>query len=162
MKKALALFLASIAVLLLAVLGAYWWSNTPPKRPSDVSANGVFLWAGHLGLPAPRHGTWIECWTESKAGFNKCRLIEMNGTRSFEVAYLADINKAVVPQSELEILSEQTSQSVDLWVDVNGKPAPLVFLRNGKVLIPTDAYEEGMAKLQHLRQIQSSKATTQE
>lgn len=78
----------------------------------------------------------------------------MDGTRSFEGAYLADTSKAVVPQSELEILSEQTSQHVDLWVSVNDKPAPLVFLRNGKVLIPTDAYADGMAKLQHLRQIQ--------
>ena len=154
MKKAIVLFLASIGVLFLVITGAYWWSNTPPGRPSDVSANGVFLWAGHLGLPAPRHGTWIECWTDSKAGVNKCRLTEMDGTRSFEGAFLADTSRAAVPQSELEILSEQTSQSVDLWVRVNGEPAPLVFLRNGKVLIPSDAYEEGMAKLQHLCQIQ--------
>jgi hypothetical protein len=155
MKKAIVLFLASIGVLFLVITGAYWWSNTPPGRPSDVSAKGVFLWAGHLGLPAPRHGTWIECWTDSKARANKCRLTEMDGARSFEGAFLADTSRAAVPQSELEILSEQTSQSVDLWVRVNGEPAPLVFLRNGKVLIPSDAYEEGMAKLQHLRQIQA-------
>ena len=85
----------------------------------------------------------------------------MDGTRSFEGTFLADTSKAVVPQSELEILSEQTSQSVNLWVYVNGEPAPLVFLRNGKVLIPSGAYEEGMAKLQHLREIHGSKVTTQ-
>ena len=56
MKKAIVLFLASIGVLFLVISGAYWWSNTPPGRPSDVSANGVFLWAGHLGLPAPKYG----------------------------------------------------------------------------------------------------------
>ncbi len=154
MKKAIVLVLASLGVLFLLIKGAYWWSNTPPGRPPDVSANGVFLWAGHLGLPAPRHGTWIECWTDSKAGTNKCRLTEMDGTRSFEGTFLADASRAVVPQSELEILSEQTSQNVHLWVRVNGEPAPLVFLRNGKVLIPSGAYQEGMANLQHFRQIQ--------
>jgi hypothetical protein len=78
----------------------------------------------------------------------------MDGTRSFEGTFLADASRAVVPQSELEILSEQTSQNVHLWVRVNGEPAPLVFLRNGKVLIPSGAYQEGMANLQHFRQIQ--------
>ena len=77
----------------------------------------------------------------------------MDGTRAFEGAFLGDTSKAVVPQSDLDILSEQTSQSVDLWVRVNGELVPLVFLRNGKVLIPSDAYQEGLAKLQHLRQI---------
>lgn len=140
--------------MIVTVVGAYWWSNTPPRRPSDVSANGVFLWSGHLGLPAPRHGIWIECWSDSKVGADQCRLTEMDGTRSFEGAFLADTGRAAVPQSELEILSEQTSPS-HLWVRVNGEPAPLVFLRNGKVLIPSDAYQEGMANLEHLREVQS-------
>jgi len=154
MKKAIALSLASIGLLFLVIRGAYWWSNTPPRRPSDVSANGVFLWAGHLGLPAPKHGTWIECWDDSKSEANECRLTEMDGTRAFEGTFLADTSRAAVPQSELEILSEQTSQSVDLWVRVNSDLVPLVFLRSGKVLIPSAAFEEGLAKLQHLRQIQ--------
>jgi hypothetical protein len=78
----------------------------------------------------------------------------MDGTRAFEGTFLADTSRAAVPQSELEILSEQTSQSVDLWVRVNSDLVPLVFLRSGKVLIPSAAFEEGLAKLQHLRQIQ--------
>ena len=154
LSKAIVIVLASICALFLLIAGAYWWSNTPPKRPSDVSANAVFLWAGHLGLPAPKHGTWIECWADSKLGADKCRLTEMDGTRAFEGTFLADTRRAAVPQSELEILSEQTSQSVDLWVRVNDELVPLVFLRNGAVLIPSGAYQEGMAKLQHLRQIQ--------
>jgi len=154
MKKVVVLVLASVGLLFLVISGAYWWSNTPPRRPSGVSGNAVFLWAGHLGLPAPKHGTWIECWTDSRARVNRCRLTEMDGTRAFEGAFLADTSKAAVPQSELEILGEQTSQSVDLWVRVNSELVPLVFLRNGKLLIPSDAYEEGIAKLHHLRQIQ--------
>jgi hypothetical protein len=154
MKNTVVMFLASIGVLFLAILGAYWWSNSPPERPSDVSVDAVFLWAGHLGLPAPKHGTWIECWTDSKISANKCRLTEMDGTRAFEGIYLADTSRTMVPQSELHILSEKTSQSVDLWVRVNSKLVPLVFLQNGKVLVPSDAYQDGMEKLEHLRQVE--------
>jgi hypothetical protein len=78
----------------------------------------------------------------------------MDGTRAFEGPFLADSGRNAVPQSELKILSEQTSQSVNLWVRVDSVLVPLVFLRNGRVLIPSGAYEEGMAKLEHLRQIQ--------
>jgi hypothetical protein len=152
--KIVAFCLIVFVALIALVTGAYWWSNTPPKRPHDVSAGAVFLWAGHLGLPASKHGTWLECWTDSKVAENRCRLTEMNGTRSFDGAFLADMGSNPVPQSELEVLSEQTSQSVDLWVRVKGQLVPLIFLKNGRVLIPSDAYQEGIAKLQHLRQVQ--------
>lgn len=155
MKKLIVLFLASIGVLFLVALGAYWWSNTPPRRPSDVSASGVFLWAGHLGLPAPKHGTtWIACWTDTGNGVNKCRLTEMDGRVSYEGVFMADTGKTPVPQPELKILSEQTSQSIDLWVRSQGQLVPLVFLKDGTVLIPKDAYQDGMAKLEHLREEQ--------
>jgi hypothetical protein len=155
MKKAVVLFLAAIAVLVLLIAGAYWWSNVPPRRPSDVSSTAVFLWAGHLGLPAPKHGTWLECWTDWKIPANKCRLTEMDGTRAFEGNFLADTGVTPVSEPELQILSEQTSQSVDLWVRVNGQLVPLVFLRNGTVLIPSDAYQEGMTKLEEFRRVKS-------
>jgi len=147
-------FLVVFVVLIAMITGAYWWSNTPPKRPHNVSGGAVFLWAGHLGLPASKHGTWLECWTDSRVGENRCRLTEMDGTRSFDGVFLANIGSKPVPQSELEVLSEQTSQSVDLWVRVNAQLVPLVFLKSGRVLIPSDAYQEGLAKLEHLRQVQ--------
>jgi hypothetical protein len=79
----------------------------------------------------------------------------MDGTHSFEGAFRSDTGTTPVPQSDLQVLSEETSQSTDLWVRVNGDPAPLVFLRNGQVLIPSDAYRDGIAKLEYLRQIRS-------
>jgi hypothetical protein len=150
MVKSIALFLAAAGIVVLVISGAYWWSNVPPRRPNDVSSRAIFLWAGHLGLPAPKHGTWIDCWVDSDN--NKCKLIDMNGTPEYEGVFLADTGSTPVPMSDLEILSEQTSQSVNLWVRVNGQLIPLVFLRDGAVLIPKEAYQEGMAKLKHLRQ----------
>jgi hypothetical protein len=75
----------------------------------------------------------------------------MDGRRGFEGNFLADASKAAVPQSELQIDSEKTGQRTDLWVRVKGEPAPLVFLRNGKVLVPSGAFEEGHAKLLDFR-----------
>jgi hypothetical protein len=141
-------------VLFLAIWGAYWWSNTPPKRPSDVSANAIFLWAGHVGLPAPKHGTWIECWTDASERVNECRLTERDGRSEYEGIFLADTGRNPVPESDLKIKPESTSD-VTHWVSLGGlRGAPLVFLKNGTVLIPSDAYQEGMAKLNHLRQEQ--------
>jgi hypothetical protein len=151
----LAKVLISIGVLFghaaAGIAGAYWWANVPPTRPPGVSANAVFLWAGHLGLPAPKHGTWIECWTDAANGVNKCKLTEMNGTPGYEGTFLADTGKNPVPESDLKIESEPTSDVTD-WVRLDGlRGAPLVFLKDGTVLIPKDAYQDGMAKLKHLR-----------
>lgn len=155
--KVLTIVVAVVGVAILTIAGAYWWSNVPPKRPKDVSTDGVFLWAGHLGLPAPKHGTWIECWADTTNGVDKCKLTEMDGRVSYEGVFLADTGKNPVSQSDLKILSEQTSQSVDLWVRSLGQLVPLVFLKNGTVLIPNDAYQEGMANLGHLRYEQGKK-----
>lgn len=153
MKKKVTIAVVSVGTFIIAVVGAYWWSNTPPKRPSDVSANAVFLWAGHLGLPAPKHGTWIACWTDTTEKVNKCRLTDMNGTVLYEGVFLVDAGENPVPQPDLKIEGEPTSQTN--WVPLGGMlAAPLVFLKNGTVLIPKDAYRDGMAKLEHLRQEQ--------
>lgn len=143
-----------IGLIVVGIAGAYWWSNVPPKRPPGVSQSAVFLWAGHLGLPAAKHGTWIECWTDTTGGANKCKLTEMDGSVNYEGVFLPDTGKTPVPQSDLIIKSEQTSQSVDLWVRVGEHFVPLVFLQNGTVLIPKDAHDEGLTKLNHLRQVQ--------
>lgn len=112
-----------VALAFASVKAAYWWSNVPPKPPSRVSRNAVFLWAGHLGLPAPKHGTWLECWTDT-SDVNKCRLTNMDGTVAYEGVYLPDKGITPVSQSDLRILSEETSSHKDLGVHVaSGEPA---------------------------------------
>jgi hypothetical protein len=78
----------------------------------------------------------------------------MDGRLAYEGVFLVDQGSNPVASSDLRILSEQTSQSTDLWVRVPDQPVPLVFLRDGRVLIPKDAYQEGLAKLAQLRQVQ--------
>lgn len=151
--RTLLLGLGIAGIVVVAISGAYWWSNTPPKRPKGVSENAVFLWAGHLGLPAPRHGTWLECWADTANRSNRCRLTEMDGKFEYEGVFLADSGQPMVPQSDLKILSEATGQNINLWVRINGdRLVPLVFLQDRLVLIPKDAYSEGLAKLVQLHQ----------
>lgn len=148
--KALMIVAAAMGVAVLAIVGSYWWSNVPPRHPKGVSAHAVFLWAGHLGLPAPKHGTWIQCWADMAKGVNTCKLTEMDGTPGYEGIFLVDTGRNPVPESDLKIESEPTSD-VTHWVHLDGlRGAPLVFLKNGTVLIPKDAYQDGMAELKHL------------
>lgn len=157
MGKALMIVVAVVGAAVLAVAGAYWWANIPPKRPRGVSPDAVFLWTGHLGLPAPKHGTWIECWADTESGVNKCKLTAMDGTPEYEGVFVADSGVAAVPQPDLDIDAETTSNRT-FWVRFDKlRGAPLVFLHSGIVLIPRDAYEEGMATLKHLRQDQAKK-----
>jgi hypothetical protein len=145
---------AVLGAAAVMIAGAYWWANVPPKRPQGVSSNAVFLWAGHLGLPAPKHGTWIECWTDIAEAVNKCRLTEMNGTLGYEGVFQSNSGKTPVPQSDLRIEGEPASDTTH-WVRLHGlQGAPLVFLSDGTVLIPKDAYQEGLAKLENLRREQ--------
>jgi hypothetical protein len=153
-SKVLIGVVTTIGLAVGGIVGAYWWSNIPPKRPPDVSASAVFLWTGHLGLPALKHGTWIECWADTETGVNKCKLTEMDGTSGYEGVFVADTGMALVPQSDLHIDVENTSNRT-FWVRFDKlRGAPLVFLQNGVALIPKDAYQEGLSKLKHLRQVQ--------
>jgi hypothetical protein len=80
----------------------------------------------------------------------------MDGRVYYEGLFVTDTGRNPVPATDLNILSEQTSQSVNLWVRAEGQPVPLVFLKNGTVLIPKDAYQDGMTNLEHLRQEQTN------
>ncbi len=155
LRKVILIIVLVLGTVAVVIAGAYWWANVPPTRPRNVSANAVFLWAGHLGLPAPKYGTWIECWTELASGVNKCKLTEMDGTPRYQGGFLADTGKMPVPQADLKIEGEPTSDSTH-WVRLDGlRGAPLVFLKDGTVLVPKEGYQEGMATLEHLRQTRS-------
>jgi len=143
--------------LIILLVGGYWWANTPPKRPKNVTASGVFLWAGGLGLPAPKHGTWLECWEDTDQHVDKCRLTEMDGTRDYTGIFVPDNKQGVITQSDLKIESIDTANTT-FWVRIDQNPmnaAPLVFLESGTVLIPQAGYVEGKEKIDELRKIRA-------
>lgn len=115
MFKALAFTALALGLVVLLISGGYWRLNIPPRLPHGVSGNAVFLWARHLGLPAPKHGTWIECWFEHASSVNKCKLNEMDGTPGYQGIFLPDKGKTPVSQENLKIETEPTSDSTH-WV----------------------------------------------
>jgi hypothetical protein len=133
-------------VLLLVVagfFGAHWWSSTRPNRPRGVAPNAAFLWAPHVGLPAPRRGWWISCRYETNRDY--CRLSDIHGRTQYDAELITYRTKATVPGNELNIDSEKTT---DHKVWVGNTLVPLVYLRNGDILIPLESYDAGLRALE--------------
>jgi len=126
-----------MGVLVAAVPILYWWANTVPRRPKGVSKNAVFLWAPYVGLPAPRRGSWLNCWEENR--HDLCRLSEIDGTTHYEGEFVPYGRASRVTPDQLRIDPVKTVEN-KVWVgDVL---VPLVYLENGEVVIPASSYEE--------------------
>lgn len=157
MNKATVILLASIGVPVLVISGAYWWSNTPPRRPNGVSQNGAFLWSGSVGLPSPRRGNWVECWVDRLNKEDVCRFTDIKGVVYYEGVFLPDQGNIPIPNYDLRIRARFTSD----WaphVSVRDTYVPLLCLQNGRVLIPKDNYLKGKQKLDDLRQLRQIRA----
>jgi hypothetical protein len=143
LEKALYAIAAAGVSLILIIVGAFWWANTVPGRPKNVAANAVFLWAPYVGLPAPRRGWWLACW-KSIEGPDRCRLSDINGGTEYEGEFVPYGRKPALPTDQMRINADKTREQ-KLWV--GEALVPLVYLRNGDVLIPVDKYEEGSQML---------------
>ena len=130
-------------VIGLAFAGSYWWANTVPLRPSGVTLNAVFLWAPYVGLPGPRHGIWLGCWTDQGGTTDLCRLTNQDGSVMYEGVFVS-LSKIAVRQGQLEIDGDKSREN-RVWVgDVL---VPLVHLKSGGVLLPLDRFEESVRLL---------------
>lgn len=148
--KVLWVIAATIALLAVVIIGAFWWARTVPSRPNGVAADAVFLWAPNVGLPAPRRGWWISC--EEDADRNRCTLSDINGKTEYEGEFLSSDGGGPLPSNQLKIDANKT-QNNKVWVGrALGALVPLVYLENGKVLIPASKFEEGMRLLKQMRQ----------
>jgi hypothetical protein len=135
-----------VIVLIIAAFGAFWWAGTVPSRPRGVAADAVFLWAPHVGLPAPKRGWWLACWED--AGHNRCKLSWINGSTEYEGEFIPYGHQGPLAADQLKIDSTKTGEET-VWVGV--VPVPLVYLENGEVLIPAGKYEEGVRLLEELK-----------
>ncbi len=143
--------LTAVATIVTVLIGGYvfasWWTNRVPGRPRGVRPDAVFLWAPYVGLPAPRRGSWISC--EEVSGRDRCTLSGISGKTEYEGEFISDKGKGTLPSDQLEIDADKTREH-KVWVGT--ALVPLVFLKNGKVLIPASEYEEGMRLLKQRRQ----------
>ena len=135
-----------VALLILGLVGAYWWAGTVPSRPKAVAPNAVFLWAPHVGFPGPRRGWWLSCG--ENAGHNHCKLSDVDGNTEYDGEFVQYGSKGSVPVDQLKIDSEKTREH-KLWI--GSALVPLVYLDNGEVLIPASKYEDGVQLLEQLK-----------
>jgi hypothetical protein len=143
-EKAVYTVAALIGLLLVGIVGAYWWTSRVPSRPASVRADAVFLWAPAVGVPAPRRGDWIACWEESGRAF--CELSDINGSVEYKGEFLPYAPKGTESGADIRVDPAKTRQN-SVWI--GDALVPLVCLENGSILIPAVKYEEGSRLLEH-------------
>src|SRR5580704_13181400 len=75
---------------------------------------------------------------------DRCRLSDINGGTEYEGEFVPYGRKPALPTDQMRINADKTREQ-KLWVGY--ALVPLVYLRNGDVLIPVDKYEEGSQML---------------
>jgi len=130
---------AGMGVALIGVLALYWWSNTPPNRPRNVSNDAVWIWASKGPLPSPKAGKWITCFVSDMTSGVQCDVWEKSGKRVFSGPFLSHQARAYQRQQHL-IIDLRVTGSLWASIDSKGTSIPIVYLRNEDILIPANEY----------------------
>jgi len=134
--------LLAIPTLLVAWLVAtYLLANRIPSRPNGVARDAVFLWAPAVGFPGglPRRGWWLACW--ENAGHDRCRLSDIDGGTKYEGEFIRYGDRRSVAARELQLDSSKTTAEKSVWI--SNAWVALVYLKDGEILIPASAYDDG-------------------
>ena len=130
-----------LVLLIVGVIGAYWWANAPPNRPANAASKAVWLWSPSVGLPAPKRGIWVGCSQEAAL---HCRMTDKDGRQLYEGVFLPYSATNPISYGELDVDAERTQRDFperSLFLD--NELVPIVYLRSGEVLIPAAKYDQG-------------------
>jgi len=137
-KLAIALT-AVLGLLLLFVVGAYWWAGLSPKRPRGTSDHAIYVEPDSVPFTVLKTGVWVDCWFDAKGNVDLCKMTDLNGDTRLEGVFMPYEGLLPVPQSELKFDVRRTGT---LWLgDSNGTSYPVVYLMNGEILIPESDYD---------------------
>lgn len=152
-KSLLKIVGALFAVLALYYLGLAWWSTIPPKRPSNVSPNAVFLLAppALAFLPQSKQGDWLNCRLDSQQNVDRCSMNDAAGRSEYEGVFSPSQGSAPVPDGALKIDVKATENRVQ-WIFFNEHMMPMVYLQNGTILLPAEDYDAAKQKLERVQQ----------
>ena len=128
-----------IILLIIAIPVSYWWYTITPGHPSSVTLDAVWLWGPKNPIPGPKYGQWIKCWSENQGKNACCRIWDKSGKEIFEGKYIPYKTQLQKTLNILEIDQEKTGS---LGTTIRGVDVSVVFLKNGEVLIPEEAYSE--------------------
>ena len=134
MRIALKAFVVVACAVGLLIL----WSNWKARRPRNMASTSVWLDAPYVPFGWNR-GWWLGCWTDPDGKTTRCRMWNSQlQSITFEGRYVPCGGTAPVPDRELTF--KTPSRAFSTWVpDGHGSIAPVVFLKNGKVLVPVDS-----------------------
>jgi hypothetical protein len=134
--------LGLVATIFIVVLFLMQRGTRVPPRPANISSRGVFLEVGVVPFKLSTHGDWLECWKDDAANMNRCRYTDEKGAVYFEDFVLPYEGVSPVPAGELVIDPVRTG-SFHYGVTDKNLRFPLIFLRNGQILLPQSDYEWG-------------------
>jgi hypothetical protein len=132
--------LAAIAFVGFLILA--WWGSRPPKRPANISSKGVFLEVGVVPFKFSTHGDWLECWKDTGVNMDRCKYTDEKGAVRFEDFVLPYEGVSPVPEGEL-VVDAQRTKSFHYSVTDKNIRFPLIYLKNGQILLPQSDYEWG-------------------
>jgi hypothetical protein len=150
---------AGVFVLLLLFIGFVyflWWEKQPPPRPTHLPSTAVYYRGLALPFIINKNGDWVYCWFDTTQNSDRCRVTFVDGTLLFQGVFLPYRRQTPVPRDELLIDPEmmntaQEQVEVDASIEESTVPGmcvvPLVFLRNGEILIPEKAYTSEKKRL---------------
>jgi hypothetical protein len=134
--------LAVGTVIVLAAV-ALWWEGHRPPRPHTVSSNALYVLPNNVPFTLHKTGYWVDCWFDTHANVDKCKLADEKGATLFEDVFLPCVGQFPLPQSELVFNAQMTGA---IWTRSSDKKinAPVIHLDDGQVLLPRSFY--GKAK----------------
>ena len=141
---------ASFTVMVGCALLFVWWTDRLPKRPPNLSTNALYIERGEVPFKLSNTGDWLDCWFDERARVDRCKLTNMNGWIEFEDVFLPLEGQGPVLQSDLALDRRRTGT---LWGGTKEKDTlyPIVYLKNGEILIPRSEYEKAKRLAQGLR-----------
>jgi len=130
------------------------WGSAPPKRPRNVTPDAVFISAPSVGWiwPLPKHGDWLNCWFDGSDNMNRCRMSDVDGNSEYEGSFLRYTGSGPLSGQDLQIDTKATGTRLQ-WLYSGQQLFPIIHLRNGIILLPAEAFEEGKHHLQQLQHV---------
>jgi hypothetical protein len=115
-----------------------------------------------LAVPfiSEKRGDWVSCWFETSKNADFCRVVSFDGRLIFEGAYLPFPEQSPIHESELSIDAKKMNLAKEQVTvqatnpeapDPGPNSVPIVYLRDGSVLIPAESYEQGKKRMLELQ-----------
>jgi hypothetical protein len=147
LKIVLGIFAATIVIVLVALRVLIWWSHSTPRRPTNLSANAIWIPAPPVVLDLARSGNWLGCSVEGL--HNRCLVTRSDGTVVYDGLFLPSEAIGPIPEERLRYSVKNTMY---LWVYLNQSHTnvPVIHLQDGTVLLPVNGYDELKAWLERV------------